>query len=218
MGGGSRFGMFPGCLPVGSGYCRSPLPASASSRLRPWRQARGTRVLAAFGCSALPATPGKPRPARCGNIGASCSSRWVAPAGGKLSGQFRLTSQSSRYRFAVRLISSVRRHWGKVGRRFLLRHVRWLFAGRRRMLFFGAACIGEFVASALASGPRHSGSCRLRLFRASSYTGQASSSALWRHRLVMQFKVGGIGWRQVLWPFPPNKSIKPTCLRHAAYF
>ena len=48
----SCFGKSTGCFPVGSGHRCSPFPVSASSRLRPWRQVRHTRIAFGFGGSA----------------------------------------------------------------------------------------------------------------------------------------------------------------------
>ena len=100
-------------MPVGSGHCSSPLPASASFRLRPWRHVCRTRFAFGFGGSARPASSGKPRPAGCGIIGL----RWVVQAGSiglrQFLGHCCLTIHSSRRRFAARLNSGVRRFKSK---------------------------------------------------------------------------------------------------------
>ena len=115
MGGSSCFGKSIARLPVGSGHCSSPFPASASFRLRPWRHVCRTRFAFGFGGSARPASSGKPRSAGCGIIGL----RWVVQAGSiglrQFLGHCCLTIHSSRRRFATRLNSGVRPQWVQVG-------------------------------------------------------------------------------------------------------
>ena len=65
---------------------------------------------------------------------------------------------------------------------FLPRQIHWPFTGRLRPPFFTIFGIGQFTASALASGSPHSVCRWLRLLHASSFTGQAPSFGLWHHR------------------------------------
>ena len=203
-------------MPVGSGHCSSPFPASASFRLRPWRHVCRTRFAFGFGGSARPASSGKPRPAGCGIIGL----RWVVQAGSiglrQFLGHCCLTIHSSRRRFATRLNSGVRPQCGK---------------GRV------VSCFGKSTGCfPVGSGHRCSpfpvsASSRLRPWRQVRHTriafgfgGSARQASLGKPRLAgcgiidlrLVVQVGSIGFLLVSRSLLPNNSFKPTPLRGAA--
>lgn len=95
--GGSCFGRFTNCFPVGSGYRSSAFPSSASLLLRPWRHLFRTRFVAGFGSSARQGFRGKPRSCKLWHHRFSlwCSNRQHRPASNTL-GSCCLTTHSSR--------------------------------------------------------------------------------------------------------------------------
>lgn len=143
-------------------------------------------IVLGFGCIQRRAPRVSPTPAICGMLD-SCQQCWGTRCQHPtVSATHCLTVHSSRSRFAARLNSGVRRHWSKVGWRFLFRQIHWPFSGRLRSPLFTASAAGKPITSALASRLPHSVCRWLRWFRAAGFTGQASSCALWHHQLSLR--------------------------------
>ena len=162
---------------------------------------------------------GKPARASCGMLGLARGVVVSGPVSPPHPGHHRITVQSSRRRFAARLISGVMRWWNK------------------------GSCVGDLRCTSAAfrtgSGPqalpapllvisqlRQSAiRCRtaiilggLRPAHARRSFGHACTSDLWHAWPGTRCRGFGLGFTAVSGPPSHNNSIKPTPLRGAAYF